>query len=257
MIGIIQARMGSTRLPGKVMTNILGKPMLWHIHNRLSKCELLDEVVISTTDNKSDKPIHNFAESYNISYYAGSEDDILDRLYHTGKKFGSKDFVKINGDCPLVDISVVSDAISKYLSTSPSPDLIVNSLTSTYPEGLQIGVFNFNTLSKLWRKIKDPFWREFIYMYLVEHKNQYSVINIENDKDLSDMRWVVDYPEDLEFVRQIYLNLYEKNNLFGISEILYLLQKNPDIVKINSKYATTIRTQEYENLKNSYKSTTK
>lgn len=253
VIGVIQARMNSSRLPGKVMLDILGRPLVWHIVNRLRYVKTLSDVVISTTDKDSDKKLRQFAESENISYYAGSEDDILDRLYKTGKKFNATALVKINADCPLIDPEIIDTAIQRYLSTSPKPDLVANSVTNTYPEGLQFGIFNFKTLCKLWNSLTNAFWRGYVYMYIIENRNNYSVINIENKEDLSSLRWTVDYKEDLEFVREIYRNLYDSNKPFIMSDILTLLKANPEIQKINAKYNASIGKEEYKKLRDQQK----
>ena len=146
IIGVIQARMNSSRLPKKIMADILGKPMIWHIVNRLNHTKTLSKIVIATTNNESDIPLCKFAESENIAYYAGSENDILDRLYQTGKIHNATILVKINGDCPLVDPALIDFAVNKYMTMQSKPDLIVNSIVPTYPEGLQFAVFNFKTL---------------------------------------------------------------------------------------------------------------
>jgi spore coat polysaccharide biosynthesis protein SpsF (cytidylyltransferase family) len=249
IVGIVQARTNSSRLPKKVLADIEGKPLIWHIVNRLKQVQNISDVVISTTVNDADKQLCRFADSENIPYYAGSEYDILDRLYQTGKKFDSTILIKVNGDCPLIDPTIINRGLDLYLASEKAPDLVVNSLKNTYPDGTQFGIFNFKTLSKLWSQIQDRFWREFIYMYLVENTNKFQIRNVENDIDLSHLRWVVDYPEDLEFVRAVYGRLYKKNPTFLIPNILSVLEKNPDLVKINAKYAANTSRQEYEDLK--------
>lgn len=244
IIGVIQARLSSTRLPKKVLADILGKPMIWHIVNRMKAIPSLSKIVISTTNNENDEPLREFAKSINIPFYAGSENDILDRLYQTGKKFNATALVKVNADCPLIDPDIIKTAIDQYCTVHPRPDLIENSIPNTFPEGLQFGIFNFITLSNLWHIVKDPFWREFIYMYIIENRTKYSVINIVNNENLSNMRWTVDYPEDLEFVRKIYANLYTKNNLFTLNDILLFLRQNPEIQKINSKCSSSMELYE-------------
>lgn len=256
IIGVVQARMGSGRLPGKVMSDILGKPSVWHIVNRLRHVKTLSNVVIATTDKDTDKPLREFAESANIQYYAGSENDILDRLYQTGKKFDATVLVKVNGDCPLIDPEIIDKAINRYGSMSPRPDLVVNSMPETYPVGLQYGIFNFNTLSEMWKNLKDSFWREYVLMYMVENHDKYSVINIKNEEDLSSLRWTVDYEEDLKFVREVYRNIYNANKPFKMLDILLLLKQNPEIKKINSKYNADIGKEAYERSRDRHKNTT-
>jgi len=249
IIGLVQARTNSSRLPKKVLAQIGGKPLVWHIVNRLKRVQKITDVVISTTNNDADKQLCRFAESENIPYYAGSEDDILDRLYQTGKKFNAAILVKVNGDCPLVDPTVIDRGLEMYLEAKKTPDLVVNSIKNTFPDGMQFGIFNFQTLCKLWSEIRDKFWREFIYMYMTENPDRFEIINVENNRNLSNLRWVVDYPEDLEFVRQVYGNLYNQNPNFVTTDVLSLLEQKPDLMQINAKYAANTSKKEYENLK--------
>lgn len=249
IIGVVQARMESSRLPGKVLAEILGKPLIWHIVNRMSYVKTLANIVIATTDKHADKPLREFAQSENIPFYAGSENDILDRLYQSGKKFNATALLKINADCPFVDPEIIDLAVNRYLKMSTKPDLIVNSVTNTYPEGLQYGLFNFKTLCEIWQDLEDPFWRESIYAYIIENRKKYSVINIENNKNLSSLRWTVDYEEDLEFVREVYGHIFIPNKPFLMSDVLLLLKKNPTIQKINAKYHSNLGREEYERLK--------
>ncbi len=250
IIGVIQARLDSSRLPGKVLSDILGKPMILHLVNRLKHSTMLSNVVIATTNRDEDKPLCEFADSEGISYYAGSENDIADRLYQTGKMFDATAIVKVNGDCPLIDSSLIDNAVKNYLSLFPRPDLVTNSVVRTFPEGMQYGLFNLKTLSEICKTLKDKFWREFVHMYIIENKKRFSVINIENKIDLSILRWSVDYLEDLEFVRQVYENIYPNNNFFEIADILSLLEKKPEIKTINKKYTSDLSLKLYEKLKN-------
>ena len=253
IIALIQGRMGSTRLPGKVLADIEGKPLIWHIFNRLQKISLISEVVISTTNQSTDKPLIEFAKKENIAYFAGSEDDIIDRIYKTGEKFSCDILVKINADCPLIDIELIENGINLFLSSKNKPDLITNCVEETFPEGMQYSIFNFNVIKKIWLTLKESFWREYFYRFMIENKNNFSIINIKNEKDLSKLRWTVDYQEDLEFVKKIYSKLYSKNQFFGMNEILNLLDKNPEIRKINDKYSSKVGINDYNNLKDKFK----
>lgn len=249
IIGVIQARFDSKRLPKKVLSDILGKPMIMHMVERLRHSTMLSNVVIATTNRDEDKPLCNFADNEGIPYYAGSENDIADRLFQTGKKFDATAIMKINGDCPLIDSSLIDNAIKKYLSVIPRPDFVTNSVINSFPEGMQYGLFNFKTLSEICDSVKDNFWREYIQMYFIENKNQFSVINIENNTDFSSLRWTVDYIEDLEFVRKVFENLYQNNNFFEMSDILSLIEKKPEIKSINKKYNSDLGLKTYEKLK--------
>lgn len=253
IIAVIQARMGSTRLPGKVLADIEGKPLIWHIYNRLQKISTISEIIISTTTKLKDKPLIEFAKKEKISYYAGSEDDLIDRIYKTGEKFDCDIIVKINADCPLIDINMIENGIKKFLTSKRKPDLVTNCVEETFPEGMQYAIFNFKTLENLWNTLNEGFWREFFYRFMIENQNKYFIINLKNNKDLSKLRWTVDYEEDLEFVKIIYNKLFSKNEFFGMNEILNLLDKNPEFKKINDKYSAKIGINDFNNLKEKFR----
>jgi len=249
IIGVIQARLDSKRLPKKILSKVLDKPMILHLVNRLKHSKALSDVVISTTNRDIDKLLCEFADSEGIPFFAGSEKNIADRLYETGKKFNASGIFKVNGDCPLIDSSLVDKAVQKYLSFIPRPDLVTNSVVRTYPEGMQYGLFNLQKLSEICKTLKNNFWLEFVQMYIIENKDKFTVINIKNNENLSKLRWTVDYWEDLEFVRKVYENLYQKNKFFEMSDILTFLENNPQIGRINEKYSSDLGLKSYEKLK--------
>ncbi|MGB2841560.1 MAG: glycosyltransferase family protein [Halobacteriota archaeon] len=236
IIAIIQVRMGSTRLPEKALKQILGKPMLWHLINRIKEAKLVDKVVIATTTNKEDKMIINFAKENGIDYYAGSENDIVDRLYMTAKKFGAEAIVRITGDCPLIEPKIIDKAVEYYLKNKDRIDYVSNVYPPTYPDGLDVEIYPFKTLERMGREIKDPFGREWVYTYIIENPDKFRIANIENKEDLSWMRWTVDYKEDLDFVREIYKMLYKYDRIFHMEDILELLRENPKFMEINKKF---------------------
>lgn len=252
IIGVIQARMNSKRLPGKVLSKICGKPLIYHIYERLEKISEISDIVIATTNRESDKPLRDFAKSKKIPYYAGKVNDITDRLYKTGKKFNGDIIVKINADCPLIDVKLVSDGLKKFCESKKKPDLVTNCVIETYPEGMQYGIFNFETISKIWTNVKNPFWREYIFRYIIENKSKFKVISMENSKNLSSMRWTVDYPEDLKFVKKVYEKLYSKNQFFSMNDVLEIIRKYPELEKINQKYSAKIGINSFEELKEKF-----
>jgi spore coat polysaccharide biosynthesis protein SpsF len=233
IVAIIQARMGSTRLPGKVLKDILGKPMLWHLINRLEHARLVDKIIIATSDNKGDRPIISFAEENEIPCYAGSDVDLLDRLYQAAKKFGADAVVRITGDCPLVDPAVVDKVTKAYLDNEDSFDYVSNVHPPTYPDGLDTEIFSFQALKRAWEEVKEPFRREWITTNFFEHPKKYRLGNVEYDEDLSYMRWTVDYEDDFDFVTQIYERLYEEDRVFLMEDVLNLLRQNPKLMDIN------------------------
>lgn len=233
----VQARMGSTRLPGKVMLPILGRPVIWHVVNRLRHSRLIDEIVISTSANPLDDVIGNFARSEGISCYRGKENDLMDRLYQTAKLFNANAIVRITADCPLIDPKVVDTVVKKFLDNAEKVDYVSNIIKRTFPDGLDTEVIGYEALHKAWQEVTDEFWREWATMYFVENPQKFRLMNVEYFRDLSKLRWTLDYREDLEFIREVYKHLYSNNeNIFYMEDILKLLEQRPEIAEINSKY---------------------
>jgi len=233
IITVVQVRMGSTRLSGKVLKEIVGRPMLWHIINRLKHARLVDEIIIATSDNAGDRPIIEFAKANGVGYYAGSELDLLDRWYRAVKKFKPDAMVWITGDCPLVDPGIVDKVIKYYLEKGPFECVTNTKPKATYPHGLDVGIYSFKALERAWKDVRDPFWREWASAIFFEHPEKYRLGNVVNDEDLSQMRWTVDYPEDLDFVTEVYKRLYREDRVFLMEDILELLKKHPELMKIN------------------------
>jgi len=232
IVAIIQARMGSTRLPKKVMSPIVGHPMLWHIINRLRKSASLDKIIIATTSNKEDDDISKFAEENNIPVFRGSEQDVLDRYYKASKKFNLKNIVRITADDPLKDPVVIDKIIKVYLQGKY--DYVSNTIKPSYPLGLDTEVFSFNAIEKAWLEAEKGFEREHVTPYIWMNPDKFKIINVEYDKDnLSDLRWTVDTKEDLAFVKTVYKNLYKEKEAFLMDDILNLLGEKPKIADIN------------------------
>jgi len=233
---IVQARMGSTRLPGKVMKDIVGKPMLWHIINRLKKTKLIDSITIATTGKEIDKPILKLAEDLGIDSFAGSEEDVLDRYYQAAKKFGVDVVVRLTADCPLIDPRIIDKVIQRYLKGDC--DYAANTLKRTYPDGLDVEVFSYMALEKAWKEAKWASEREHGTPYIWKNPDKLMLANVENSVNYSHLRWVVDEKEDLEFVRQVYGHLYREGGLFYMEDVLDLLRKYPHLKQINQGIAT-------------------
>jgi len=227
--------MNSQRLPGKVMMNLLDRPVIWHIYNRLKYCEHLDDVVISTGEYSNNKEIIDFAKAENIPYFEGSEKDLIDRLYQTAVKFQASAIVRITADCPLVDPSIV-DKLAQFYLNNQQYDIITNCKTRTFPHGLDTEIYSLDSLKKMWEKIKQPEIREWFPFFVEKNPSEFKIFNIENDRNLSHMRWALDYPEDYEFIKIIYQSLFKENEIFTTKNVLNLLDKNPNLSEINSKY---------------------
>ena len=231
VVAIIQARMGSTRLPGKVLKEIVGKPMLWHVINRVKHAKELDDIVIATTDLKEDTQILDIASEIGVKTYAGSENDVLDRYYQTAIMSNADVIVRITADCPLADPNVIDNVI-RYYRTNDF-DYVSTSIKPTFPDGIDVEVFSFASLKKAWDEAKLASEREHVTPYIWKNPNIFKIKNYENDSDISYLRWSVDEESDLEFVRAIYSKLYVKDKLYYMEDVLNLLLKKPELTDIN------------------------
>lgn len=244
ILAIIQARMGSTRLSGKVLKEISGKPMLWHVYNRVSQAKLVDKVVVATSVSDSDDEIENYCRREEIDFFRGSEADVLDRFYQTAKQFQPDTVVRITADCPLIDAGVIDQIIEKF--QTEKADYGTNTIIYTFPDGLDTEVFTFAALKEAWQNARKLTEREHVTPY-IRFAERFKKINVSADnKTGSGMRWTVDEPNDLEFVRQIYDLLKEP---FDWKDVLAVLEKNPQLLEINQKtimnegYYKTLYTQ--------------
>ncbi len=234
VVAIIQARIGSTRLPGKAMLEIEGRPMLWHVIDRIKRSEMIDEVVVATTTEEMDNEIEEFCKQYDVSFYRGSENDVLDRYYKCAKEHGADIVVRITSDCPLIDCKVSDKVIATYLENSVDFVGATNTVVRRFPRGLDTEVVSFDALSDTWHKAKEKHQREHVTIYLYEHPEEYKINNFVSDEDFSGYRWTVDEEDDLEFVREIYKRLYIPGGFFDMEDVVDVLKKDPSLVDINS-----------------------
>ncbi|MFC1480188.1 cytidylyltransferase domain-containing protein [Candidatus Omnitrophota bacterium] len=236
-IAVVQCRMGSKRLPGKVMSDISGRPMLWYIVDRLRYSRLIDEVIVATSTREENLPIVRFCEDNGISSYAGKEEDLVDRFYQTARKHHAGVVVRITADCPLVDPGICDKVVGVFLESRGKYEYVSNCRPlSTYPHGLDVEVFSYGLLERLWKEIKDPFRREWFTTTIFENPQIYDQFCVRNDRDLSSIRLTVDYPEDLELVRYVFSKLYSEGSCFFIKDILRLFAEDPSVFAVNDKY---------------------
>lgn len=231
VVAIIQARVGSTRLPKKVLKKILGKPMLWHLINRVKKARLVDEIVLATTTKREDKSLLELAKESGVNSYAGSEDDVLDRYFQAATKFGADVIVRVTADCPLIDPQVVDNVVKQFLDGSF--DYASNTVKLSYPDGLDTEVFSYEALKRAWEGAKRSSEREHVTSYIRNHPEKFKIGSVEHAKDFSGMRWTVDTEEDFKFVSGIYKRLYTKGRIFLMKDILKLLGNQPELMEIN------------------------
>tara|TARA_A100001515_G_scaffold130712_1_gene118109 strand:- start:32 stop:784 length:753 start_codon:yes stop_codon:yes gene_type:complete len=237
VVASIEARMQSTRLPGKVLKPLAGKPVLWHIVERLKKCKTLDEIFIATSKNSSDDPVFAFAKENGISFFRGSEDDVLDRLAKAHKWFGTKVVVEITGDSPLIDPELVDLSVTKFLEQLEQNqiDYLSNTLTRTYPIGQRVQVFKNTLLQEAAANATEEKDREHVTTYICRNKDKYKLYNLAapEEMDYPKMRLTLDYQEDYEMISKVYDSLYESNPDFCLKDIISFLNDNPDVANIN------------------------
>lgn len=230
---IIQARTGSTRLPGKVMKNLCGKTVLAHDIERVSQSKLIDKIIIATTTLKADDVIVDEAKKCGVDVFRGSEDDVLSRYYLAANEVGANTIVRITSDCPLIDPIILDNIISYYLNqgyeiaTNASSDLSKR----TFPRGLDVEVFSFFMLEKAYTNAKEKYQREHVTPYIYE--NAKAIGYYLNDKDYSYYRWTLDTDEDWELISKIYEKLYHGKHDFYLPEILGVMKQNPSFYDIN------------------------
>ena len=230
MIGcIIQARMGSSRLPSKVlMKSDDGRPLLYYVINQLRYCTKVKNLVIATTTNQEDDEIEKFANDNSINIFRGKEKDVLDRYFQCAKKYSFSTIVRITADCPLIDPQIVDKVIEKFFSGNY--DFATNTLTRTFPIGTDVEVFSFSALNMAWENTQLPSEREHVTPYLRKEEN-FKIINVENDKNISNLRLTVDRIEDFELIKQILNNI--SINPIHLEDVLELFSRKPELIEIN------------------------
>ena len=231
MIGcIIQARMGSTRLPGKVLKNLdSDKTVLDYVIQQLRNSKLIDKLVIATTDLEEDEVITKHAKVIGIEYFRGSSLNVLDRFYNCAKKFSFSTIVRITADCPLIDPQIVDLVIEKF--KEQSYDYGTNCFPRTFPYGTEVEVFSFNALERMWKNATMPYEKEHVTPYIKEHNEEFRIFNIKNKKDISNYRYVIDVINDLQLVRKIVSNIKKKPIL--MNDIVDLLSNNSKLMDVN------------------------
>ena len=233
---IVQARMGSTRLPNKVLMTLNGKSVLEHVIERLKKSKKIDKIIVATSVNSENIAIEELCDSKNVPCFKGSEDDVLDRYYQACKAFNVNNndhVVRITADCPLIDYEVVDDVIIRHVENNN--DYTSNTIVPSFPDGLDCEVFTFLSLETAWKNAVLSSEREHVTLYIKNHPELFKLENILNDEDLSDLRWTLDEQEDFEFINQIYL-CFSNSETFLSDDILNVLKEKPDLLKINDKF---------------------
>jgi spore coat polysaccharide biosynthesis protein SpsF len=253
-VAIIQARMSSSRLPGKVLLDIAGQPMLTHVVERTRLARTIGQVVVATTGDPSDDPIEALCRVRAYPYYRGSLYDVLDRYYQAARAFNADVVVRITADCPLIDPGVVDKTVREFLgirncelgenllipnSQFAIPyDFAANRLPQpwgrTYPVGLDTEVCTFSALELAWREATQPHQREHVMPFFYDQPQRFRILHVNHEVDCGALRWTVDTPEDLELVRQIFARFPDRHD-FSWLDVLALFEHEPELAQVNAQ----------------------
>lgn len=239
IVTVIQARINSTRLPGKVMLPLAGKPLLVRMVERVKSAKLSGTVLVATTTDLADNEIVALCEAENILCYRGHPTDLLDRHYQAALYYQADVVLKIPSDCPLIDSNIIDSVIGFYKDNQGKYDYVSNLHPASYPDGNDVEVITFSALEKAWKNSTKQLEREHTTPYIWENPNAFRIGSVlwETGKDYSKThRWTIDYPEDYEFIKKVYDELHIQNPQFDLYDILNLVENRADILKLNSKY---------------------
>jgi spore coat polysaccharide biosynthesis protein SpsF len=228
---IVQARMGSTRLPGKVLMDLGGEPVLARVVNRVRRATLVADVVVATTGSAADEAIVRECEGLRTRCFRGSELDVLDRYYQTARACGAEVVVRITSDCPLIDPALVDETIRVFLDQHA--DYGCNVVPRTYPRGLDTEVFTMGALERAWREARQPHQREHVTPYFVEHPELFRVASACGTADYSAYRWTLDTAQDLELLRAVCSRLGNRDD-FSWREALAVMEREPELAELNA-----------------------
>lgn len=240
IIIVIQARKGSTRLPGKITMPLAGKPLLVRMVERIAAAKTSKTIVVATTTEGIDDEVEDICKEHNFNCFRGHPTDLLDRHYKTGLEYGADIVVKIPSDVPLIDPKIIDRVLQFYLSNQDKFDFVSNLHPATFPDGNDVEVIPMPVLESAYKEAKTPMEREHTTPFIWENPQRFRIGNVEweSGKDYSmSHRFTIDYTEDYEFIKRVYDELYGSNPDFDLNDILSLLEKQPEIYDINKKYA--------------------
>lgn len=233
-IAFIQARIGSTRLPGKVLLDLAGKPVLQRVLERVARARV-DQVLLLTTELPEDTPLAVAAKSWGVPVFRGSEQDVLDRFYQAAQAWQPQRIVRITADCPVMDPAVINAVLDAQQQTGV--DYCSNCLEETYPDGEDVEVFSRQALEQAWRAATLPSEREHVTPYIRNHPERFRQHGVRAEQDWGGKRWTLDNPEDYVFLQALYTALLGDNEFFGMTETLAYLARHPELEALNGQIA--------------------
>jgi spore coat polysaccharide biosynthesis protein SpsF len=231
VVAIIQARMGSTRLPGKVLMDLGGETVLARVVGRLQRARLVNKIVVATTDSAADDAIVQECHRLQVSSFRGSEIDVLDRYYQAARVCAASTVVRITSDCPVIDPQLVDETIRAFQQRHG--DYASNAFPRTYPRGLDTEIFTMAALERAWRDAHEPYEREHVTPFFYEHPELFRLISLRGRIDYSRYRWTLDTAEDLELLRTIYARFSSLGD-FSWGEAVQLMEREPELAALNS-----------------------
>lgn len=231
VVAIIQARMGSTRLPGKVMKDLGGATVLARVVNRTRRATRLDEVIVATSTAPRDQVIVDECGRLDVACFRGDENDVLDRYYQCARQFSADAVVRITSDCPLIDPELIDTTVERFLKEKP--DYATNALPVSFPRGLDVEVLSAEALGRAWREAQQPYERVHVTPYFYEEKGRFRVVSISADGNYSHHRWTLDTHEDLQLIRSIYEQFGNRDDM-GWRRVLDILEREPRLVTLNA-----------------------
>jgi len=241
-VAVIQARMGSSRLPGKVLKPILGRPMLGHIVRRVRSVRAIDEVVVAVPDDAANEELRQFCQRNGITVFAGSETDVLDRFYRAAKLHLGDPVLRITADCPLADPELIALLLGDFRSGGYDYFAVAAGAdagrlqSGRFPDGLDAECFTFAALEQAWQEAEDPRDREHVTRFIWRQKQRFRCGQLHSNRDYGGVRLTVDHPGDFALVEKIYADLYDENRIFLLPEVMDLLKRKAELGKLNSEF---------------------
>ncbi len=233
ILAIVQARMDSTRLGGKILRILGDREVLWHVVDRSRRIRQVDQVVVATTVKPTDDVTASFCRDNGIDCFRGSDEDVLDRFYGAAREYGADHIVRITADCPVLDPVIVEGIIDAYFREGYD----VCRPGTEFPDGLDCAIFSFAVLEDTWKNATLPSDREHISPYMERHTDRYRVGMVDTLTGLGHHRWTLDEPEDYQFLQELFKRLYRPGEVFLTADILAVLEREPELIKINSAFA--------------------
>jgi spore coat polysaccharide biosynthesis protein SpsF len=240
VLTVVQARMGSSRLPGKILLPLAGQPLLVRMVERVQRALLAGTVVVATPTDAADDAVAECCAAHGLACFRGNALDLLDRHYQAARQFGADVVLKIPSDCPLIDPFVIDEVVKFYFDFAERFDFVSNLHPATFPDGNDVEVMPFAALETAWREAKRPLEREHTTPFFWENPDRFRLGNVTWDTGLDysmSHRWTIDYPEDYQFISAVYNALYPSKPDFSLDDILRLLGQRPDIAQLNAHLA--------------------